>query len=93
MGHDYNPHTVTMQEFALLIFDPLPSAALVPLDRLMLETDCPYISPEPMRKQKVNEPALMVHTAAKIAELKAMDLEPFSEAIAATTQKFFSIDY
>ncbi|MHC4575601.1 MAG: TatD family hydrolase [Planctomycetota bacterium] len=33
------------------------AAALIPVDRLMLETDCPYMSPEPMRKQKVNEPA------------------------------------
>ena len=46
------------------------AVAVVPLDRLMIETDCPYMSPEPMRKQKINEPALMVHTAAKIAEIK-----------------------
>ncbi|GAF93398.1 unnamed protein product, partial [marine sediment metagenome] len=46
------------------------AAGIVPLDRLMLETDCPYMSPEPCRKQKINEPALMIHTAARLAELK-----------------------
>ncbi|MBN2593694.1 MAG: TatD family hydrolase, partial [Sedimentisphaerales bacterium] len=46
------------------------AAKIVPTDRLMLETDCPYMSPEPMRKQKINEPALMVHTARFLAVLK-----------------------
>jgi len=36
---------------------------LCPHDRLLVETDAPYMSPEPMRKQKVNEPALVVHVA------------------------------
>lgn len=39
------------------------AAQVVPLERLMVETDAPYLSPEPLRKQKPNEPALMVHTA------------------------------
>jgi TatD DNase family protein len=39
------------------------AAKIVPTDRLMLETDCPYMSPVPMRNQKINEPDLMVHTA------------------------------
>jgi len=51
------------------------AAAVVPVDRLMMETDCPYMSPEPMRKQKVNEPALMIHTARFLADLKQMDWE------------------
>ncbi len=49
------------------------AAEVVPLDRLMVETDCPYMSPEPMRKQKINEPALMIHTARYLAELKQMN--------------------
>src|SRR4051812_42896941 len=36
---------------------------LTPLDRMVVETDAPYLTPEPMRKQKVNEPALVVHVA------------------------------
>ncbi|MHC4171582.1 MAG: TatD family hydrolase [Planctomycetota bacterium] len=67
------------------------AAEIVPADRLMLETDCPYMSPEPMRKQKVNEPALMVHTAAFLAELKGMDFADFAQAVTATSRNFFSL--
>ena len=66
-------------------------AKLVPVERLMIETDCPYMSPEPMRKQKVNEPALMIHTAKCIAEVKNMDLDSFAEAVTATSRDFFSL--
>jgi TatD DNase family protein len=57
----------------------------------MLETDCPYMSPEPMRKQKINEPALMVHTARFIAELKEMTPEDFADAVTATSKDFFGL--
>jgi len=67
------------------------AAKIVPLDSLMLETDCPYMSPEPMRKQKINEPALMLHTAALLAELKGMDLADFAKAVTATSRAFFSL--
>jgi len=67
------------------------AAGFVPLDRLMLETDCPYMSPEPMRKQRVNEPALMVHTAKFLAELKEMDLTDFAKAVTTTSRAFFKI--
>lgn len=67
------------------------AAKLVGLDRLMLETDCPYMSPEPMRKQKVNEPALMVHTARLLAELKGMELTEFAAAVTATSRAFFAL--
>ncbi|HBG27829.1 MAG: hypothetical protein A2Y10_06770 [Planctomycetes bacterium GWF2_41_51] len=63
----------------------------VPLDRMMIETDCPYMSPEPMRKQKINEPALLIHTAQKIAELKGIDIETLSEQLENTTKEFFGI--
>jgi len=67
------------------------AAKIVPVDRLMLETDCPYMSPEPMRKQKINEPALMIHTAKYLAELKGMDLADFANAVTATSKTFFSL--
>jgi len=67
------------------------AAEIVPLDRLMLETDCPYMSPEPMRKQKINEPALMLHTAKYLAELKDMDLTDFANAVTATSRAVFQI--
>jgi TatD DNase family protein len=66
-------------------------AKVVPMDRLMLETDCPYMSPEPMRKQKTNEPALLFHTAKFIAELKKLSLPDFADAVTATSSSFFSL--
>ncbi|MDO8304122.1 MAG: TatD family hydrolase, partial [Sedimentisphaerales bacterium] len=65
------------------------AVAVVPLDRMMVETDCPYMSPEPMRKQKINEPALMLHTAAKIAEVKGVPLKDIAAGVTATTRAFF----
>jgi TatD DNase family protein len=67
------------------------SAMVVPTNRLMLETDCPYMSPEPMRKQKINEPALMVHTARFVAVLKEMDENDFARAVTATSKNFFGL--
>lgn len=56
-------------------------AAAVPLDRLVLETDAPYLAPAPCRGQR-NDSSLLVHTAARIAGLRGM--EP-AALIAATT--------
>jgi len=66
-------------------------AKYVPLDRLMIETDAPYLSPEPMRKQRVNEPALLIHTARFIAGLRGIELPKFAEAVTITTKQFFAI--
>lgn len=66
-------------------------AKTVPIDRLMIETDSPYMTPEPMRKQKVNEPALLVHTAKFIAGLRGMEQAEFAEQVTATTRQFFSL--
>lgn len=59
----------------------------VPLDRLLVETDSPYLSPEPHRG-KPCEPAFTVHTARKLAEVKSVAVE---ELIAATTNNFFTL--
>ncbi len=67
------------------------AAVAVPAERLMLETDCPYMSPEPMRKQRVNEPALLVHTAARLAQLKAMTLPDLADTLTRTTRTFFAL--
>ena len=67
------------------------SAKQVLLERLMIETDCPYMSPEPVRKQKVNEPALMIHTANFLADLKGMSVEKFADAVSGTSMEFFGI--
>lgn len=49
-------------------------ARQVPLERLVVETDCPYLAPQPVRGKR-NEPAYVVHTAAVLAELKGVSLE------------------
>jgi TatD DNase family protein len=67
------------------------AAGVVPTDRLMLETDCPYMSPEPMRKQRINEPALMIHTAKFLAGLKQMPLPDFARAVTANSKAFFGL--
>jgi TatD DNase family protein len=67
------------------------AAQIVPPERIMLETDCPYMSPEPVRKQKINEPALMIHTAKYLAELKKMNLTDFTDAVTATSKSFFDL--
>ncbi len=67
------------------------TAKIVPLDRLMLETDCPYMSPEPLRKQKINEPALLLHTATCLAQLKEMTLPDFAENVTSTSKNFFRL--
>jgi len=44
-------------------------AATVPADRLLIETDCPYLAPVPIRGRR-NEPAFVVHTAALLANVR-----------------------
>lgn len=56
--------------------------AKVPLDRLLVETDCPYLTPVPHRGQR-NEPAYVAHTARKIAEVKKT---PFEETARVTSE-------
>ncbi len=59
----------------------------VPLDRLLVETDAPYLAPVPHRG-KTNEPSFVVHTAAMLAELKGVSEK---ELAAATTANFFRL--
>lgn len=66
-------------------------AKMVPLDRMMVETDCPYISPTPVRNQRPCEPAMLVHTAAQLAELKGVSIEEFAKKVTATSKAFFGL--
>ena len=59
----------------------------VPVDRLLVETDAPFLAPVPHRG-KTNEPAFVTHTAAMLAELKGVTL---AEMAAATTDNFFRL--
>lgn len=62
-------------------------ARRVPLDRLLIETDAPYLAPVPYRG-KPNQPAYVKHTAEFLAELRG---ETYAELAAATTENFFRL--
>jgi TatD DNase family protein len=59
----------------------------IPLERLLIETDAPYLAPVPMRG-KTNEPAFLVHTAAAVAALKGVSAEDLARA---TADNFFRL--
>jgi len=64
--------------------DVQAAAREAPLDRILVETDAPYLAPVPKRGKR-NEPALMVHTARKLAELRG---ESFEQISSATSENF-----
>ena len=68
------------------------SALLVPSDRILVETDAPYLSPEPLRKMKTNEPANVLHVAARLAALRNVSLEEFAQAATRNSIRFFHLD-
>ncbi len=66
------------------------SIKLIPLDRILLETDAPYVAPEPYRGRR-NEPAYVVETAKKLAELKDVSFEEVAEQTTANALTIFRI--
>jgi TatD DNase family protein len=68
--------------------DVQEAAVAVPLDRVMVETDCPYMSPVPKRGKRC-EPAFVVHTARKIAELRGAPEREVFEATARNAARVF----
>jgi TatD DNase family protein len=66
-------------------------ARAVPADRLLLETDGPYLSPEPMRKIKANEPALLVHTLARVAELRGVSIDELAGQTTRNVAALFNV--
>lgn len=61
----------------------------VPLDKLVLETDTPYLAPQ-SRRGKINEPSYLIETAEMVASLKGIKLEALGEATTRTAEQFFS---
>lgn len=71
--------------------DSLRDAAIkIPINRIMLETDCPYLAPEPMRGQRC-EPSFVVHVAKTISELKKISIEEVAQITSSNAQNFFKI--
>lgn len=66
------------------------AVSLVPDDRIMLETDAPYLAPEPLRGRK-NEPANVAFTCARLAEVRGQDPEQLARLAAATTRALFRL--
>ena len=65
------------------------AARITPADQLLVETDAPYLSPEPVRSQKTCEPALVMHTAARIAHVRGITLEELDRITTANAERFF----
>jgi TatD DNase family protein len=66
-------------------------AAAVPDDRILIETDSPYLSPEPVRKIKRNEPAHVIHTATRLADVRGTTLELFAAQTTANAKRLFDV--
>lgn len=67
------------------------SAALCPDDRILIETDGPYLSPEPVRSMKDNEPANVAHVAARLAAVRGTSPEAFADLTIANAVRFFHL--
>ncbi len=65
-------------------------AKMLPLDRLMVETDCPYLAPVPVRGQR-NEPAFVAHTAACLAGVLGVDVTVLAERTTANALALFGL--
>lgn len=69
---------------------PKDVAVNIDLDNLLIETDCPYLTPHPYRG-KLNEPANVVYIAQEIAKLKNMEIENVASATTFNAKKLFGI--
>ena len=67
------------------------AVACVPLDRLLAETDCPYLAPHPLRGRR-NEPAFLGYTAAAMAEARGMDPAELWNACGENARRFFHLE-
>lgn len=71
--------------------DVQEAAVLVPPDRIMVETDAPFLSPDPHRGKRPCEPWMASVTARKLAELRKVPWEQFHDLLRANTTRFFGI--
>ncbi|MGW6666281.1 MULTISPECIES: TatD family hydrolase [Peribacillus] len=70
---------------------PKEVAAAVPLDRLLIETDCPYLAPHPYRGKR-NEPSYVKLVAEQIAQIKQLTIEEVSQVTTENAKKLFGIN-
>lgn len=67
------------------------SAALVSLERVMVETDAPFLSPQPVRGRRPCTPAYSMHTARTLAEVKHIPLSELLRIVDDNTERFFGV--
>lgn len=67
------------------------SATIVPSDRLLVETDCPFLAPVPKRGEGRNEPAYVRYTAQHIAQLRGVSLETLAEQTTQNACRLFAL--
>ena len=65
------------------------TAKTIPLDRILVETDSPYLTPEPNRSRRPNEPAFVVHTAKCLAETLGLSIKELSDITTANAKRLF----
>jgi len=65
-------------------------AAAVPLERLLVETDCPYLTPQPYRGRR-NEPAYVRYVVEAVARARGMPAEAVAQATADNTRRLFGV--
>jgi TatD DNase family protein len=71
----------------------LPDVAkIVPLERILVETDSPLVTPEPHRGQR-NEPAFVEFMVRKIAEVRGLSVEEISQITEENAKKLFRLDF
>lgn len=66
-------------------------AAAIPRDKILIETDSPYLSPEPVRKIRRNEPAHVVHTCRRLAEVRGETVEELALATTQNARRLFGL--
>lgn len=66
-------------------------AARIPDDRILVETDSPYLSPHPHRGKRPNQPAMVEHTAACVAQVRGVSAEDFGELTTQNARRVFGI--
>ncbi len=67
------------------------SARMVPAERLLIETDCPFLTPEPRRKERRNQPANVVHVAAYLADLRQQSLANLAAVTTENALRLFQL--
>ena len=68
----------------------IEAAQAIPLDRIVLETDCPYMSPEPFRGQR-NDPSRLCRMAEKLAEIRGISTEEAQQITLENGKRLYKI--